>query len=78
MLKWFREGLGPGHTGAGGLLGALDGLFNPGAARAREHLAAENESVMQAPTPGDMLLRDGKLVITAEAARTVPRNRRTR
>ena len=60
MLSWLRRGIG----GSGGhrrpRSGVLDGIFHPGAARAREHLDAQHERVMPSPTPGDKLLSDGR------------------
>lgn len=63
MLKWLR---GTSSTSAGGLagaLGVLDDLVNPGAGRAREEMQGANEAVIPAPSPGDRLLRDGRIVI---------------
>ncbi len=49
-------------------IGALDAVFNPAAARAREDRDAQNERVVAVPSPGDRLLADGVIVIT----RTTP------
>lgn len=43
--------------------GALDEVFNPGAARAKEQLKADHERQLPVPSPGDDALRTGSLVI---------------
>ncbi len=63
MLAWMRRSMGESRGGMGAVFGALDGVFNPGAARARESLEADNQRVVQKPSPGDKLLSDGKVVI---------------
>jgi hypothetical protein len=57
------RGEGTTSAAAGGLAGVLDEFFNPGAARAREELQGEHERVQETPSPGDLLLRDGVLVV---------------
>ena len=47
----------------GTAIGALDEVFNPAAARARESLKHDNERVMATPSPGDRLLAEGRIVI---------------
>lgn len=54
----------------GSVLGAMDDVFNPGAARAREALQAENQRVVAKPTPGDKLLKDGKVIIQLAPGRS--------
>ena len=54
----------------GSALGAIDDVFNPGAARARETLKAENQRVIPKPSPGDKLLKDGNVVIQLPSGRT--------
>ena len=44
-------------------LGALDAVFNPAAARAREELDRQHERVIPIPSPGDRLLEEGVVVI---------------
>ena len=60
-------GLSAGPGTAGGALSrgvsALDAVFNPGAARAREELDQQHERVMPTPSPGDRILDDGVIVI---------------
>jgi hypothetical protein len=59
--------LAAGNGSAGAALGAgmtsLDAFVNPGAARAREELEHQNERVVPAPSPGDLLLREGRITI---------------
>jgi hypothetical protein len=47
----------------GAALGAMDGLVNPGAARAREILDEQHERVIPTPSPGDRMLKEGRIVI---------------
>lgn len=56
----------------GSVLGAMDDVFNPGAARARETLQAENQRVVTKPTPGDKLLKNGKVIIQLPSGRSAP------
>ena len=60
-------GLSAGAGSAGGALSgglsALDAVFNPAAARAREELDQQHERVVPAPSPGDRMLEDGVMVI---------------
>lgn len=62
-------GLSAGAGGAGnalsGGLSALDAVFNPGAARAREELEQQHERVVSTPSPGDRMLDDGVFVVQA-------------
>lgn len=55
------------RTNAGALtvqaFGALDDVFNPAAARARESLKADHERQLPIPSPGDDALRSGSIVI---------------
>ena len=48
----------------GNAMSAMDAFVNPGAQRAREALKQDNERVIQAPTPGDRLLDEQRIVIT--------------
>ena len=64
MLAWMRRSMGEkGRGGMGSVLGAMDDVFNPGAARARETLQAENQRVITRPSPGDKLLKDSKVIV---------------
>jgi hypothetical protein len=60
-------GLSAGAGGAGGAISggvsALDAVFNPGAARAREELDQQHERVVPTPSPGDRMLDEGVIVI---------------
>lgn len=51
----------------GSTFGVLDEFFNPSAARAREELQHQKQQVIATPSPGDLLLKTGKVVITAPA-----------
>jgi len=44
-------------------LGAIETFVNPAAARAREALQQQHERVIATPSPGDRLLKDGRVVI---------------
>jgi hypothetical protein len=71
MLAWTRRSMGvKGRGGMGAVLGAMDDVFNPGAARARETLQAENQRVVTKPSPGDKLLNDGKVVVQLPSGRS--------
>ena len=60
-------GLAAGAGSAGGALSgglsALDAVFNPGAARAREELDQQHERVLLTPSPGDRMIDEGVIVI---------------
>lgn len=47
---------------------ALDDVFNPAAARAKEALKADHERQLPIPSPGDDALRTGSLVIRVPKA----------
>jgi hypothetical protein len=71
MLRWLWRGMGrSGGTTMSGALGALDEIFNPAAARARELVDEQNERVLPAPSPGDRLLAERRLVIDAAVAQS--------
>ncbi len=63
MLAWMRRSMRKSHGRMGAAFGALADVLSPGAARARESLRADNQRVMPIPSPGDKLLRDGKIII---------------
>ncbi len=63
MLRWLRGTMGGSAAGMNAMMGALDSVFNPGAARAREELEAQNRRVIPVPSPGDKLLDEGRVVI---------------
>ena len=72
MLGWLRRSMGDSKRGTGAVLGVLDDIWHPGAARAREQLDSQNERVMPAPTPGDKLLDDGKIVVRRPTDHATP------
>jgi len=55
--------MGGSAAGMNAMIGALDSVFNPAAARARKELEEQNERVVAVPSPGDKLLAEGKVVI---------------
>jgi hypothetical protein len=63
MLRWLRGSMGGSAAGMNAMIGALDSVFNPAAARARKELEEQNERVVPIPSPGDKLLAEGKVVI---------------
>jgi hypothetical protein len=63
MLRWLRGSMGGSAAGMNAMMGALDSVFNPAAARARKELEEQNERVVPVPSPGDKLLAEGKVVI---------------
>jgi hypothetical protein len=64
----LRRGLGESQSSMSSALGALDQIFSPGAARAREDLHALNQRVIATPSPGDELLDEGRVVIALPPA----------
>jgi hypothetical protein len=68
MLRWLRGTMGGSAAGMNAMMGALDSVFNPGAARAREELEAQNHRVIPVPSPGDKLLDEGRVVIRRKPA----------
>jgi hypothetical protein len=71
MLSWLRRSMGDSRRGSAAVLGVLDDIWHPGAARAREQLDSQNERVMPAPSPGDKLLKDNKIVVVVRPDQTV-------
>ncbi|MEY3734556.1 MAG: hypothetical protein RL347_1915 [Actinomycetota bacterium] len=63
MLEWIWRTMGTPPTTMSSAIGALDAVFDPSAARAREALETQHERVMPTPSPGDRLLDEGRLVI---------------
>jgi hypothetical protein len=55
--------MGGSASALSGVIGALEEFYNPAAARAREELKEQHERVIPAPSPGDKLLDEGKVVI---------------
>jgi hypothetical protein len=72
MLGWLRRSMGDTRRGSAAIFGVLDDIWHPGAARAREQLDSQNERVMPAPSPGDKLLDDGKIVVRRRADEAAP------
>ena len=62
MLTWMRRGLGT-RGGMSAVLGALDSVFNPGAARAHDEIEEQHQRVLPTPSPGDRMLTEGRVVI---------------
>lgn len=63
MLRWLQRGLNDSRPGMGAVLGAMDAVVNPGAARARELLVEQHQRIIPTPSPGDRMLREGRVVI---------------
>jgi hypothetical protein len=70
MLTWLRRSMGDSRRGTAAVLGVLDDIWHPGAARAREQLDSQNERVMPSPSPGDKLLKDAKIVVVRHSDRS--------
>jgi hypothetical protein len=66
VLTWMRRGLGD-RGGMSAVLGALDSVFNPGAARAHDEIEEQHQRVIPTPSPGDRMLREGRVVIRRSA-----------
>jgi hypothetical protein len=62
VLIWMRRGLGS-RGGMSAVLGALDSVFNPGAARAHDEIEEQHQRVIPTPSPGDRMLTEGRVVI---------------
>ena len=60
MFRWVHQHMGGSAAAMGGVIAALEELYNPSAAQARKE---QHERVIPAPSPGDKLLDDGKVVI---------------
>jgi hypothetical protein len=63
MLSWLRRSLGSSSRGARAAMSVLDEVWHPGAARAREDQETRHERSVPAPSPGDRLLRSGRVRI---------------
>jgi hypothetical protein len=72
MLRWLRQGMGGSASAMSGVIGALEEFYNPAAARARQELQEQHERVIPAPSPGDKLLDEGKVVIRRKADEDQP------
>ncbi len=66
MPTWMRR-RGTARRGMGTAMGVFDEVFHPGARQARELMEAPHEQVLPAPTPGDRLYDEHRLVITGRA-----------
>ena len=70
MLGWFWRHMGRrSRGGVGAMLGGVDEVFHPEAARAREQIDRQHSMVTPMPSPGDKLLKDGKLIVERPADR---------
>ena len=68
MLAWFYRHLGRRSRGSvGAVLDGMDEIFHPSAVRARENLDRQHSLVVPMPSPGDKLLKEGRLVIPRSA-----------
>ncbi len=67
MLRWWWKGMGKSSAGMSAGLGALDEVFNPGAARSRALIKQQNERVQPAPSPGDKVYDEKRIVIDLPA-----------
>ena len=66
---------GAGGSAGGALSGgfsALDEVFNPAAARARDEWARQHEAVIPTPSPGDRMLDEGRIVIAMRLDEDAP------
>lgn len=61
MFGWLRRRAS--RRGVSSALGVLDEVFHPGAEVAREVRDAQPDQVRPAPSPGDKLLDEGRVVI---------------
>lgn len=52
-----------------GVVGVLEDLYAPGAARARELMDAEHQVAIPVPSPGDRMLSTGRLVVRTRPGR---------
>ena len=50
------------------MLGGMDELFHPEAVRARQSIERDHSMVVPMPSPGDKLLKEGRLVIERSPA----------
>ena len=70
MLGWFWRHMGRrSRGGMGAMLGGVDEIFHPEAARARERIDRQHSMVMPMPSPGDELLNEGRLIIPPPTSR---------
>jgi hypothetical protein len=53
--------------GMGAVLGGVDQLFHPEAARARETIERDHSLVVPMPSPGDRMLDEGRLIVDRAA-----------
>jgi hypothetical protein len=68
VLSWLRRALGGSSLGgssreARAVMNVLDEVWHPGAAKAREDHETRHERAVPAPSPGDRILRSGRVVI---------------
>ncbi|MHB0928218.1 MAG: hypothetical protein ACYC3W_04740 [Candidatus Nanopelagicales bacterium] len=64
-MGWFQKAMKE-NTSKGSMtsaMGAIDDVFNPAAARAREQLEAQHEAVQPMPSPGDDVLKHGRITL---------------
>ena len=68
MLAWMQRNTRGSRAAMGSAFQAMDEIFNPGAARAREDLQQQHEHVIPVPSPGDRLLRERRITIVRPKA----------
>lgn len=62
-MVFIRLSEGTSGTGMSSVVGAMQSFFDPAAARAQEELQHQHEAIVPTPSPGDQLLREGRIVI---------------
>lgn len=64
MLRWMRRRLGGKGRGAlGAMLNGADEMWHATALRGREDLDMRHQRTIPAPSPGDHLFGDGRVVL---------------
>jgi hypothetical protein len=66
MLAWLRRtfgGRGLKGEGSSAMVNAFEMLYRPGALKTRAERESRHEAALPAPTPGDRLLREGRLTV---------------
>jgi hypothetical protein len=75
MMDWMRRRVGVKGRGAlGALLNGADEVWHNSAVRARQELDWQHQRVSPAPSPGDRLLADGRVIVPASGQRGVSKS----